>query len=194
MSVSGYGLPETAHGIVCTLKPSVDLQQDYFSLFGLQPSSHVDVAELSARYRHLQQAVHPDRFMRECDRSQRLAQQQAAQVNTAYQTLKSPLARAQYLLELAGQQRAQETTLHDPVFLMEQMELRERLDDASRDIDALDGLLADVRVASQQYLQDFSEAWQKQDWPRAQLLVDKLQFSSKLGQEIGDRQARLLDD
>lgn len=194
MSVSGYGIPEAAHGIVCTLKPSLDLQQDYFSLFGLQPSSQLDVAELSSRYRNLQQAVHPDRFMRECDRSQRLAQQQAARVNTAYQTLKSPLARAQYLLELAGQQRAQETTLHDPAFLMEQMELRERLDDASQHVDALDNLLADVHLASKQYLQDFSEAWEKQDWSRAQLLVDKLQFSSKLAQEIDERQACLLDD
>ena len=64
------------HAIVCTLTPSVDMQQDYFSLFGLQPSCEIDLVDLAARYRQLQQAVHPDRFMRECDRSQRLTQQQ----------------------------------------------------------------------------------------------------------------------
>jgi molecular chaperone HscB len=160
----------------------------------MQPSSEVDVAELSVRYRSLQQAVHPDRFMRECDRSQRLAQQQAAQVNVAYQTLKSPLLRAQYLLELAGQHRAQETTLRDPGFLMQQMALRERLDEASSNVDALEHLLSDVRAASRHYLQEFSVAWQKKEWHKAQLLVDKLQFSSKLEQEIDERQARLLDD
>lgn len=194
MSASEQGIVASDHGIVCTLQPSVDLQQDYFSVFGLSPACDIDQADLSARYRSLQQAVHPDRFMRECERSQRLAQQQAAQVNAAYNTLKSPLARAQYLLEMAGQHRAQEITLRDPEFLMQQMLLRERLDDAAKDIDALDGLLADVRAASQEYLQDFAGSWQARDWPQAQLLVDKLQFASKLAQEIDDRQARLLDD
>ncbi len=182
------------HAIVCTLTPSVDMQQDYFSLFGLQPSCEIDLVDLAARYRQLQQAVHPDRFMRECDRSQRLAQQQAGQVNTAYNTLKSSLTRAQYLLELAGQQRAPETTLHDSVFLIEQMELRERLDESAKNIDALDALLVDVKKTTREYEQFFAAAWKKSDWPQAKLMVDKLQFATKLAHEIDDRQARLLDD
>lgn len=182
------------HAIVCTLTPSVDMQQDYFSLFGLQPSCEIDPVDLAARYRQLQQAVHPDRFMRECDRSQRLAQQQAAQVNAAYNTLKSSLLRAQYLLELAGQQRAPETTLHDSVFLFEQMELRERLDESAKNIDALDALLVDVKKTIWGYEQLFAAAWKKSDWSQAKLMVDKLQFATKLAHEIDDRQARLLDN
>lgn len=182
------------HTIICTLTPSVDALQDYFSLFGLAPSCEVDLADLAVRYRHLQQAVHPDRFMRDCDRSQRLAQQQAAQVNAAYNTLKSPLKRAQYLLELAGQQRAPETTLHDSAFLFEQMELRERLDESAKNIDALDALLVDVNKAIQDYEQSFAAVWQSKNWQQAQLLVDKLQFATKLAHEIDDRQARLLDE
>jgi molecular chaperone HscB len=184
----------TEHAIICTLKSSVDMRQDYFSIFGLHPSCEIDLGDLSARYRQLQQAVHPDRFLRDCDQSQRLAQQQAAQVNTAYNTLKSSLSRAQYLLELAGQQRAPETTLHDPVFLFEQMELRERLDESAGDISALDALLVDVKKSIEEYGRLFALAWQVGDWPQAQLIVDKLQFATKLAHEIDDRQARLLDD
>lgn len=182
------------HAIACTLKPSLDPRQDYFSIFGLEPSCKIDLADLAARYRQLQQAVHPDRFMRECERSQRLAQQQAAQVNAAYNTLKSSLPRAQYLLELAGQHRAPETTLHDPAFLFQQMELRERLDESAKDIHALDLLLVDVKNTICDYEQSFAAAWQAGDWPKAQITVDKLQFASKLAHEIDDRQARLLDD
>lgn len=182
------------HAIACTLKPSLDPRQDYFSIFGLEPSCEIDLADLAVRYRQLQQAVHPDRFMRECERSQRLAQQQAAQVNAAYNTLKSPLTRAQYLLELAGQQRAPEITLHDPAFLFQQMELRERLDESAKDIHALDLLLTDVKKTICDYEQSFAAAWQAADWLQAQMMVDKLQFATKLAHEIDDRQARLLDD
>lgn len=182
------------HAIVCTLKPSLDFTQDYFSVFGLQPSCEIDLADLLVRYRELQQAVHPDRFMRDCERSQRLAQQQAAQVNAAYNTLKSSLHRAQYLLELAGRQRALDATLHDPDFLFEQMALRERLDESSQDAHALDILQLDVEKTIRICEKSFADAWRECDWSQAQLMVDKLQFATKLANEIDDRQERLLED
>ncbi|HSC75777.1 MAG TPA: iron-sulfur cluster co-chaperone HscB C-terminal domain-containing protein, partial [Pseudomonadales bacterium] len=81
-----------------------------------------------------------------------------------------------------------------PVFLFEQMELRERLDESANDIGALDALLLDVKKTIRDYEEYFATAWRAKDWPRAQLMVDKLQFACKLAQEIDDRQARLLDD
>jgi molecular chaperone HscB len=181
------------HVIACTLKPAFGEQQDYFSIFGLVPSYTVDLEDLRVRYRQLQQAVHPDRFAHECDRSQRLAQQQAAQVNAAYNTLKSPLLLAQYLMACAGQECPSERTVQDANFLMAQIELRERLDEAAGDIDALDQLMADVRQKLALHQLSFAEAWQKQDWALAQTAIDKLQFATKLSQEIEDRQELLLD-
>ena len=179
--------------VFCTLKPSLDLQKDYFSVFGLLPSCDIDPAVLSATYRSLQQLVHPDRFTRECDRTQRLALQQAAHVNAAYETLKSPLNRAQYLLQLAGIQRPAETTTRDHAFLLEQLQLREQLEDAADDMDALDRLLAEVRSGVAVQSQVFAAAWQQENWPLAEASVDKLQFMSKLMQQIEERQERLLD-
>jgi len=181
------------HVIACTLKPAFGEQQDYFSIFGLVPSCVVDLDDLRVRYRQLQQAVHPDRFAHECDRSQRLAQQQAAQVNAAYNTLKSPLLRAQYLMARAGQERAAERTVQDAGFLMTQIELRERLDEAANDLNTLDQLMVDVRQKIAQHQQSFAEAWQKQEWLAAQNAIDKLQFATKLSLEIEDRQEHLLD-
>lgn len=181
------------HVIACTLKPSFGEEQDYFSIFGLEPSCDIDLANLQVRYRQLQQIVHPDRFAHECDRSQRLAQQQAAQVNAAYNALKSPLLRAQYLMLCAGQSHAPERTVRDASFLLAQIELRERLDEAAGDIDALDRLMTDVRAQIVLHQQSFAEAWQKQDWIAAQSAIDKLQFATKLSQEIEDRQEYLLD-
>lgn len=182
-----------AQGIVCTLQPSIDAQQNYFAILGIQPACEVDLHDLANRYRRLQQAVHPDKFLRECDRSQRLAQQQAALVNEAYRTIKSPLARVQYLLEMAGQHQAQSETSKDVAFLMQQMELRQRLDQVVGDLDALDELSNDVHESIKEYLDAFSVAWSAANWQAARSVMVKLQFASKLSSEIEDRQARLLD-
>lgn len=182
------------HAIVCTLKPTLVVGQNYFSILGVEPSFEVDLNALAAHYRQLQQTIHPDRFMHECERSQRLAQQQAAQVNEAYNTLKSPLLRAQYLMELAGQQHVLERTVRDADFLFEQMLLRERLDEAASNLTALEYLQTDVQQAAKQYQDSFAAAWQKQEWPAAQQAIDKLQFANKLLHEIEERQERLLDE
>ena len=103
------------------------LKQNYFELFGLEPGFEVDLSAIAESYRELQRAVHPDRFASASDQERLLSVQQAAHVNEAYQTLKSPLLRARYLLELQGIALNDTDTTMDPMFLMEQMELRESL-------------------------------------------------------------------
>ena len=60
----------------------------------------VDQISLDASYRKLQQEFHPDRYASQGDVERRLAVQAASLINQAYETLRSPLKRAQYLLEL----------------------------------------------------------------------------------------------
>lgn len=101
---------------------------DHFALFGLPRSFRVDRRQLDERYRALQRTVHPDRFVNAGDGERRLAAQQATRINEGYQTLKDPLLRGRYLLELAGIDHHDEhRTTRDTHFLMEQMELREAL-------------------------------------------------------------------
>lgn len=66
----------------------------HFALFELQPSFRLDLEQLATRYRELARGVHPDRFADASEREQRLALEKSASLNEAYQTLKSPEARA----------------------------------------------------------------------------------------------------
>jgi molecular chaperone HscB len=100
----------------------------YFELFDLPLSFDVDRQRLDTRFRDLQRAVHPDRFVNAGDAERRASVQRATHINEAYQTLKDPLRRGRYLLELAGIDHNDEhRTTRDAGFLMEQMELREEL-------------------------------------------------------------------
>lgn len=108
---------------------AADLSSTHFELFGLPQSFAVDREQLDSRYRELQRTMHPDRFVNAGDQERRLAMQQAARINEAYQVLKDPLLRGRYLLELAGYDFSeQHHTTRDAAFLIEQMELREALE------------------------------------------------------------------
>ena len=100
----------------------------HFELFDLPQSFVVERERLDTRYRKLQRSVHPDRFVNAGDRERRLSIQQATVINEGYRTLKDPLLRGRYLLQLAGYAFDDEhRTTSDGAFLMEQMELREAL-------------------------------------------------------------------
>lgn len=104
-------------------------------------SFSVDRSRLDERYRELQRAVHPDRFVNAGDAERRLSAQQATSINEGYQTLKDPLRRGRYLLELAGIDHNDEhRTTRDTHFLMEQMELREALGEVRAAADAFAAL------------------------------------------------------
>ena len=102
---------------------------NYFELFHLAPSFVLDANQLAVQYRQLQQQYHPDRYAAASDGERLQALQQASDVNAAYQTLKDPLSRAEYLLTLQGLDiRDEQQTLQDPEFLMQQLDWREELE------------------------------------------------------------------
>jgi molecular chaperone HscB len=170
---------------------SPDFSKNHFALFSFAPTFAVDLAALDAAYREVQREVHPDRFTGANDAERRVAAQWAAQANEAYKTLRSPLARGRYLLQLAGIDTEEESNTAMPrEFLMEQMEWREAVVDAreSGDIDALDRLANEHRVAERALvavlaaqLADLSDEVLLQ---AAKLTVRKLRFLEKLGEEI----------
>lgn len=172
----------------------MDFDRDYFALFDLPRRQDLDVTRLEARYRDLQAQVHPDRHAHLSPAEQRLAMQQATRVNEAYQTLKDPLKRARYLLELAGHDVQLETNTAMPAeFLMEQMELREAVVEAREagDIEALEVRHRDLKKAIRSEFQTLQAALDAGEYERAGELVRQLMFQEKLLAEIDEALAVL---
>lgn len=159
--------------------------KNHFELFGLTPAYALDLVHLDRAYRDIQANIHPDRFAHAGDAERRASMQWTTQVNEAYRTLKSPLQRAKYLLELNGVDVGFETnTAMPPEFLIEQMELRETLEEA-RDAATL-GLIQKNLVAEKKTLEmRIAESIdEKHDYQSARDLVRKLMFLEKFGEEI----------
>jgi molecular chaperone HscB len=161
--------------------------QNHFELFQLPQRFAVDASALDNAYRDVQSRVHPDKFVNATDAEKRVAMQWATRANEAYQTLKSPQKRAQYLCELNGVDLQTESNTAMPVaFLMQQMEWREALGDAraAKDSDALDALDRDLRAARKAQLAQIEQQLDAADFSAAAQGVRALMFLEKFGEEV----------
>ncbi|PWC22724.1 co-chaperone HscB [Brenneria roseae subsp. roseae] len=170
---------------------------DYFTLFGLPVRYDVDGSLLVSRFQELQRQFHPDRFANQPERERMLALQQAATINSAYQALKHPLKRAEYMLSLHGFDLSNEQhTLQDTAFLMEQLELREELDVIASRSDA-EAALAEFAERLQVMLVKRSEQLRSEldheTWGDAADTARKLRFLDKLRQQVEQLEEQLLD-
>jgi molecular chaperone HscB len=145
----------------------------------------VDTEALERSYREIQSRVHPDRFAHAGDAERRASLQWTTRVNEAFQVLKNPVSRAKHLLELHGVDVAFETnTAMPPEFLMQQMELREALDEA-KEAAKLDDLRRQLQTSRSALERDVAQAIDvKKDYAGAAGLVRKLQFLQRLDEEI----------
>ncbi|WP_374243698.1 Fe-S protein assembly co-chaperone HscB [Zoogloea sp.] len=168
----------------------LDLKQDYFALFGLTPAFRLDEDRLEQAYLDLQGRVHPDRFAHLSDAERRQSMQWATHVNEAFRTLRDPLTRGHYLLELRGVDPAFDTnTAMSAEFLMEQMEWREALGEArdAADEDVLDELSRRIRQRTRAMVEQLgSQLDDATDLDAAADTVRRMKFLEKLQHEIND--------
>lgn len=164
---------------------------NHFELFGLPIQYQLDGSLLSNQFRELQRQFHPDNFSTASERDRLMSVQKAAQINDAYQVLKQPISRVEYILALHDIDiRSEQKTLQDPLFLMEQMELREELEEINSE-DELFDFDAKVDNIYKQYLLDVQNQLEASLWEQAAEQVRKLKFIAKLKNEIEQAEDRL---
>ena len=168
---------------------TIDLQGDFFTLFGLKKIFHLNRDALDKSYLALQSQYHPDRATHLDSVAKHQHLSAATHINMAYQTLKFSLTRARYLLQLAGIDTEEESNTAMPAdFLMAQMQWHEDIQSAkiSQNVDELEKL--------HQLLQDDMDAldetlgWvldHQHDAIQAAKLVRQYCFYEKLDEEIG---------
>jgi len=174
-----------------------EFQKNYFELFDLPVRFAVDQQGLGERFRSLQQQFHPDRFAGASEQEQRIAVQYSALVNQAYTALRDPLKRSLYLLELVGMTQDDVSAQKvDGGFLMEQLELREKLETIDKMVDPetfLDHLLQEIAADTKSHQQEFELAYDAQKFQNAAMACVKMQYLDKLLQEAEQLESSWLD-
>ena len=168
--------------------------QNYFELFDLDTSFFISDTNLKDSYRREIARFHPDKYASKSDSEKLQALQNTSLLNTAFESIKSPLNRASYLLKLDGVDPFDEkdtAMAHD--FLISQIELREELEviESKTDSDQLEDFILRIESHIQSKVESISNAFQvNSDSLQIKKDVRELKFYEQLAKETG----KLLDE
>ena len=102
----GGGAPVDVHFCPqCTKILTLGRHGDYFAFLGVPRKLNLDLADLEQRFRALSRQFHPDYFYNATPAERRASLERSSYLNDAYRTLRQPVARIEYLLELEGVDR-----------------------------------------------------------------------------------------
>lgn len=151
----------------------VSAEVDHFAFFGLPRRFKLDEKALEAKFFELSRRLHPD-FFQSAPVSERVRSLDAsARLNDAYKTLRDPVHRAVYLVELEGGKLA-ENDSRPPADLLEEIleaqeaaaELRccdrdEEVQELRRRIEAARSRFEALRDGQREALRDLGERWDR---------------------------------
>ncbi len=164
---------------------------NYFARLGLPAALELDAAALDKAYFAGQRQWHPDRFVGKPAAERARASIEAAALNDAYRTLKDPLGRAVYLAELNGVELPGDgKTIDDPDLLMEVMDAREELQEASS-VGEVDALAAFAREDLQKALAELPRLFLANDKAAIRKALLRLRYLNKFAEEARARRTNL---
>ena len=176
---------------------SFDPGQNYYELFGLNPDFDIDIASLRVEQQRLQAIHHPDRHVSADAAARRASVQMASLINQAFETLRDPVKRSRYLLQINGAELPDESaTTGDTVFLMEQLELREAVEgcrDSDAPLDCCAKLESQLHARAAELAENFVAEFEAGKLEEAMEISRKMQFIQRIQHQLDEIQFELED-
>jgi molecular chaperone HscB len=136
---------------------------NYFEVFGLPKMLNIELKSLERKFHELSRKYHPDYFTAAAPEERQRALQMTATLNDAYRTLRHPVQRAEYLVELEGHKP--DGSKVPKTFLMEVFDINEQLEEVKagnatkQQIEALTLDIAERAAAFAAQLKAASTEW-----------------------------------
>lgn len=142
-----------------TLNPITPEQVDYFELFNLEKSYDLDLGDLHRRYLSVSRTIHPDMIEKNDEQARENSLKLSSELNHAYEMLRDPVLRAEYLLSLAGGPAPSENKKVPGQTLSQVMMCREEIEElqAGDDREGLKNLKRQIDTQSEQALQRIAQ-------------------------------------
>lgn len=100
---------------------------DYFAALGLPRRLVIDPADLERLYHELGRRIHPDRFATQAASLREASLKSTALLTASYRTLRDPVSRGRYWLELNGEKLAEHNKQVPPELAEMVFEVQEQL-------------------------------------------------------------------
>ncbi|TXI92708.1 MAG: Fe-S protein assembly co-chaperone HscB [Neisseriales bacterium] len=170
------------------------LKLNFFELFSIEPVFNINLEQIQNNMRELQKQYHPDKYSNQAIEVANQSLILSSYINEAYRTLASPLLRALYLLKLRGVEiDLVHETKFSHAFLLEQIEVREAIDDArdNQDFDQLLAIENELQAKEQKLVQQVNELFTSD---KLELIIEpikQLSFYVKLQQLVASSIAEI---
>jgi molecular chaperone HscB len=137
---------------------------NYFEIFGLPIHLKVDKAELPKKFFELSRKFHPDFYANATPSEQQRALEITANLNKAFKTFQNSDDTIKYALQLKGLLEEEEKYQLQPDFLMEVLEINEKLMDAEDDPElklnlqsAISNLQSEIYAPVKNIIEDYQD-------------------------------------
>jgi molecular chaperone HscB len=130
---------------------------DYFAIFGLPRKLWIEMSALEQKFLQMSWKLHPDNFVNAPEPEREVSLKRSSELNDAYRTLRDPVVRVEYLLEIEGARKEGQHKQQAPPELLEEVfELNESLDEL-REAKASGGDLGTLKVRLEAAEKNFQE-------------------------------------
>jgi molecular chaperone HscB len=137
---------------------------NYFQIFGIPIQLKIDKNDLPKKYFELSRKFHPDFYANSTPSEQQKALEITASLNKAFKTFQNPDETIKYVLQLKGLLEEEEKYQLPPEFLMEVLEINEKLMDAADDPglklnlqSAIDNLQSEIYAPVKEIIEHYNE-------------------------------------
>ncbi|HEY6037305.1 MAG TPA: Fe-S protein assembly co-chaperone HscB [Kofleriaceae bacterium] len=165
---------------------------NFFELLGLPARFDLDASEIERAFFDRSKELHPDRFASAPAAERVAALSRSRALNDAYQTLKKPVGRAEYLLGRAGVTIGDNERL-EPEMIMRVLELREELAEAraAKNLQAVGDLQGQMAKRRDQALHELGELFAANDMAGVKRVLIALRY---IGRYLEECDAALDDE
>ena len=137
--------------------PATNSTEDYFAIFGLPRKLWIEMGALEQRFLQMSWKLHPDNFVNASEEAREASLKRSSELNDAYRTLRDPVGRVEYLLDLEGERREGEKKQQAPPELLEEVfELNESMDEL-REAKSTGGDLSSLKSRLKEAEKNFRE-------------------------------------
>jgi molecular chaperone HscB len=153
---------------------------NYFEVFGLPKLLNIDLKILERKFHELSRKSHPDYFTTAAPEERQQALQLTATLNDAYRTLRQPVQRVEYLVNLEGFKP--DGSKVPKTFLMEVFEINEQIEEVkagSATKEQIAALTREIEERAQRFESQLRAA--SMDWDK---LVESNASEAQLRQQL----------
>ncbi|CAH8471295.1 unnamed protein product [Heterobilharzia americana] len=198
-------VPNVAFFCECGMLQPFNDNWTYFDVLGYScPQIVVDINDLTDRMRRTQRILHPDKFSKKSSYERKIASDASALVNKAYDILRKPVSRFEYILNLHGISTDDSCfqKSDNSVFLSEVMQIREEVEEVIYTITNFDGsgsdlsaltnnlskLVNDLRRRLNDEEKTIVSNIEKSDWSSALVSLSQYKYIMKIQEQLREHE------